>query len=179
MGFNTLMAFDPEAGEKGGPYRHTPYSEKDVEMFKQMAERATQFFNFPDNSTIAKYDVDYLIKDIESGEEAHVITLLVLLLTNLKSLMIEEMGAQWDFFLALQYLSFGQGIKMLKRRVQVRILHVPDDLWAQHAMCGKVFTSFGLETELRVIPESVPHKSYIEFEISTWRSNVDGMLMLD
>ena len=96
-GLNTLMAFDPEAGEEGHPYRHTPYTEKDMVLFEQMAKRATQFFIF-DNPANTKYDVDYLIEDIESGHEAHVITLLVLLLTNLKFLMIEATEARDGFF---------------------------------------------------------------------------------
>ena len=178
-GFNTLMAFDPEAGEKGGPYRHTPYMEKDMASFEQMAKRATQFFIFRDYPANAKYTVDYLIEQIESGHEAHVITLLVLLLTKLKSLMIEATEAGDEFFKALQYLSFGQGIKMLKRCVQVRILHIRDDR-ARRSVCWTVFNSFQrLESASCVIPEGMPHDCYLEFEISTWRSNVDGMLMLD
>ena len=84
-----------------------------------------------------------------------------------------------DFFEALRYLAFGQGIKMLKRRVQVRILHIRYDMAYQH-MFRKIFNSFDrLESLRSVIPEGLPHNRYFEFEISTWSSNVDGMLTLN
>ena len=46
QGANTLKAFDPEIGEGGRQYRHTPYMEEDMELFKQVIGRAKQFLNF-------------------------------------------------------------------------------------------------------------------------------------
>ena len=110
-GLNTLMAFDPEAGQKGRRYRHTPYTEEDMELFKQAMKKAKQFFNFErgtEGSSTSSYDncaieVELLNHDIERGQEFSIVVLLLLLLTNLESITVSKVHEHPLLFETLRY----------------------------------------------------------------------------
>ena len=68
-GVNTLMAFDPQAEEEGRHYRHTPYSEKDLEIFERAVTKAKHVLG----------NDSYPIERIKDGHEDPLIVLLLLL----------------------------------------------------------------------------------------------------
>ena len=127
-GVNTLMAFDPEAGEDGRHYRHTPYVEKDVEMLAQTAKKVLHSLDLYQESNEDYIDssVDCLVTKIKNGLEYPIIWLLVVLFTNLESLMIEQSELDLLFFLTLRnpYGLKRKGIIALpKRLLRVKTLH--------------------------------------------------------
>ncbi len=113
-GVNTLMAFDPEAKGKGRSYRHTPYAETDMKLFEQALTGAEHVFG---NDKI-------LIWEIEAGSEDLIIVLLLLQLTNLKYLIVEEMKDSSHFREAVECILEGEHPKPepLQRLVEVKLL---------------------------------------------------------
>ena len=110
------MAFDPEANGRGRSYRHTPYAEKDMELFEQALTGAQHIFG---------KTIDFW--EIESGSEDLIIALLLLQLINLKYLIVERMRDGSHFRLAVKCISEGEHPEPepLQRLVEVELL---DDL---------------------------------------------------
>ena len=183
-GVNTLKASDPEAGEDESQYRHTPYAEEDMELFKQVMEKAKQFFDFKhlrqcQTTTSAKYKIDHLRTIMEKhGSERPIMVLLLLLFTNLKTVAIEYAGAYDCFFDVLQYISEGRGIPILKRLIKVKILNAHEE----HAeVCLRRMSSATLPSSTNTkgeIPWVVGPDHSFSFDLRAWSMNVDGMWTL-
>lgn len=178
---NTLMAFDPEAGQNGRRYRHTPYAAEDMELFMQAMRRAEQFFDFKQAVTIcqcktsAAFRISALNKAIEYGDEFPIIVLLLLLLTNLKSIMSH---ADLPLFKILRYISEGQGIDILKRQIEVIILDVGGKLgedYFREAVFRELSSVRTIHNDLtgKMVPEDG-----LSFNLRVWSSNVDGTLAI-
>ena len=101
FGVNTLMASDPQAGEDR-QYLHTPYAQTDMELFEQMLNRV-ECNNDPGRVWV-------FLQALKSGDETPIIAIMVLLLTNLKSLLVKEteMGFISRLKLVFQGLSSGK-----------------------------------------------------------------------
>lgn len=108
-GVNTLMAY-PEASDERY-YLHTPYTEKDMELFEQAAKRAEHVFG----------SVDVFINLMKAGYEDPIIALL-LLLSNPKSLVIEMTGDNSYSLRTLWYI-IKQAAEPLRDLVKVKILN--------------------------------------------------------
>ena len=181
-GVNTLKASDPEAGEDESQYRHTPYAEEDMELFKQVMEKAKQFFDFKhlrqcQTTTSAKYKIDHLRTIMEKGSERPIMVLLLLLFTNLKTVAIEYAGANDCFFDVLQYVSEGRGIPILKRLIKVKILNAHEDDEA----CLRRMSSATLPSSTNTkgeIPWVVGPDHCFSFELRAWSMDVHGMWTL-
>lgn len=183
-GVNTLMAFDPEAGEDGRHYRHTPYAEEDMELFMQAMGRAEQFFDFKRPVTAcqcltgAAFRISAFKHDIEDGDDFPIIVLLLLLLTNLKSIMFD---ADVPVVKILRYISEGQGIDILKRQIEVRILNV----FSKYGEVGEGYFReevFRHLSSVRTIHNDLTGKMVpkdrLSFNLRIWSSNVDGTLAI-
>ena len=184
-GVNTLMAFDPEAGENGPHYRHTPYADEDMELFKQAMKRSRQFLHFSEEKNTcqctrpdAEYPIGHLNENIEHGYNYPIVILLLLLLTNLKSITVERSRAEWFFFEILRYISEGEGIAILKRQIEVKILHVCDDEAKNHVCRSIHYALPSVRTFHNDIPGKVVHDDCFSFDIRAWSSDVDGNLII-
>ena len=179
-GVNTLQALDPKAGEDGHQYRHAPYGEEDVELFKQAVKRAKPFFNFPRpetrcqcHSPDAEEIIDQLQDGIEYGDEVPITVLLLLLSTNLKSISVMNSEADLGFYDTLRYISQGRGIEFLKRPVEVRILfdrQLPSEKGiAEYDVRKRVGDVLGGED-----PELMVEDRCISFSLRAWSSTIQG-----
>lgn len=176
------MAFDPEAGQDGRYYRHTPYAEEDMELFMQAMGRAEQFFHFrqPDTGcqcvTGAAYWISTLNEYMDQGRDLPIIVLLLLLLTNLKSIVFDFNYSISDLT-ALGYLSEGQGIDLLKRQIEVRIINISskdvEDYIRREISCDLSFRGFHNDIPGNMVPENC-----LSFDLRVWGSNVDGTLAI-
>lgn len=180
-GLNTLMAFDHEAGEDGCHYRHTPYAEEDMELFMQAMGRAKQFFDFkrPVNVcqclTSAAFHISALNEDMNDGRESPIIVLLLLLLTNLESIVFNNDVPKVKI---LRYISEGQGIDILKRQIEVRILNVSCKE-TEHDIRRRVFHELpSVRTIHNDIPGKIVQDRCLSFDLRVWSSNVDGTLAI-
>ena len=183
-GVNTLKAFDPEAGESESQYRHTPYSEEDIELFKQAIGKAKQFFDFKhlrvyQYTTNTKYRINRLRETMEKGNERPILVLLLLLFTNLKTVAIEYTAADEYFFDdLLQYISEGRGIPILKRPIKVKVLNAHEK---NAEACLRRMSSEALPSSTNTkgeIPWVVGPDHCFSFDLRAWSMNVDGMLTL-
>ena len=188
-GINTLKAFNSDAGEDECHYRHTPYFEEDMELFKQFIKRTKQFFDFGHFRRMSKKktcvfakSADYLINEfherLEYGQDYHIVVFLLLLSTNLKSVTIESGEMERILFQILQYISEGQGIAILKRPVEVRIQNVCDEV--AESLIRESITYFlpSTATDSTKIPGLVIHDKCFSFQLRAWSSNVHGMWTL-
>ena len=183
MGVNTLEAFDPEAGEDERQYRHTPYAEEDMELFAQAIERAKQFFDFTYSDKCqcnqgVKYKINSLCKEMEEGSEFPIILLLLLLFTNLKTLVVEYTVADQSFFDLLRYVSEGRGIPILKRRIKVKVLNAHEEK-AEVLLRRMGSNTLPSSMKLKGRKSGVmSHDHCFSFDLRAWSMDVDGMWTL-
>ena len=182
-GVNPLKTFDPEAGEDEHQYRHTPYAEEDMELFKQAIGRAKQFFDFTHLAqcqciTTAKYQVKRLRALMEEGSEFPIIVLLLLLLTNLKTVVIEYPTAGQGFFDLLRCVSEGNGIRILKRLIKVKVLNAHEE-HAEVFLCRRGSSALPSSRNTEGgFPGVMAHDHCFSFDLRAWSMNVDGMWTL-
>ena len=181
-GVNTLKTFDPEAGEGERQYRHTPYVEEDMELFKQTIERAYQFLDFKllgeyQDYQNAEWQVSRLCKLMQEGNELPIIVLL-LLFTNLETIPIESTAANKRFFGLLAHISEGAGIPVLKRPIKVKVLNTDhkDTKYLLRWMSSRYLPS-SKDTKGEV-PWVMAHDHSFSFDLRAWSMNVHGMWTL-
>ena len=182
-GANTLKAFDPEAGEDERQYRHTPYTEEDMELFAQAIARARQFFDFKKLAGCqctqgVKYKINHLRKEMGYGSEFPIILLLLLLFTNLKTMVIEYTAAKDRFFDLLRYVSEGRGIPIIKRSVKVKVLNAHEE---EAEALLRSMSSSALPSSTNIKGEKsgvMSHDHCFSFDLRAWSMNVDGMWTL-
>ena len=182
-GVNKLKTFDPEIGEDARQYRHTRYAEEDMEFFKQAIGRAKQFFDLKDMAQCqcfqsAKYEINRLREIMEKGNELPIIVLLLLLFTNLKTIVVEYAAADPFFFDVLRYISEGDGIRILKRPIKVKVL----DAHEKNAEVSlRRMSSHALPSSRNTdgeIPWVMADDHCFSFDLRAWSMNVDGMWTL-
>lgn len=133
---NSLLAFDPQAEEQGRHYRHTPYSEKDMKVLERAVTKAKHVFG----------NDNYPIERIKDGHEDPIIALLLLLVTNLESLVVEEMAvvrseipahrrANFCFLQNIEYASNEADTEALRRLIEVKLYHDNTDLCRRGYKC--------------------------------------------
>ena len=186
QGVNTLNAFDPESGESERHYRHTPYMKEDMELFKQVIGRTKQFLDFKFLECrqwavchcfqSAKYRVNRLREIMEEGNEFPIIVLLLLLFTNLKTVVVEYRAADECFFHLLRHISEGAGIPVLKRPIKVKVLN------AYEEKAEIMLRNWGIyilpSSTKGKTPGVMGHDHCFSFDLRAWSMNVDGMWTL-
>ena len=90
---------------KRGVTRHSPYAEKDLNLFGQVVKRAEHVVGKTESR----------IEGIKHGHEDPIVALLLLLLINLRSLVVEQMENGPQFFQTLQCVSSAQSTDALGR----------------------------------------------------------------
>ena len=182
-GVNTLKKFDPEAGENERQYRHTPYAEEDMELFKSAIGRAKQFFNFKKSAECPctrfhEDNINGLPGVIEEGNEFPIIVLLLLLFTNLKTIVVEYALADRGFFGPLRYISEGDGIPILKRLIKVKVLNA-HEIEAKDSLrkLGSHVLPSSTNTDGK-FPWIMSDDCCFSFDLRAWSMNVDGMWTL-
>ena len=179
---NTLKTFDPEI-EEALQYRHTPYAEEDMELFKQAIGRAKQFFDFKDLAQCqcfqsAKYQIKRLRGIMEEGSEVPIIVLLLLLFTNLKTMVVEYTATDESFFDVLRTISEADGIPILKRLIKVKVLNAHEKN-AESSL--RKMNSDALPSSRNTdgeVPGVMGHDHCFSFDLRAWSMNVDGMWTL-
>ena len=182
-GVNKLKTFDPEIGEDARHYRHTPYAEEDMELFKQAIGRAKQFFDLKHLAQCqcfqsAKYEVNRLREIMGKGSELPIIVLFLLLFTNLKTMVVEYAAADDFFFDILRYISEGDGIRILKRPIKVKVLNAHEknaEVSLRRMSSHALPSSRNTDGE---IPWVMAPDHCFSFDLRAWSMNVDGMWTL-
>lgn len=169
-GVNPLMALDPEAGDDGCCYRHTPYGDKDMTLFKQAAQKVEDLLGRFDSHI--KYGAETLIRKIKDGAEQHVIAIILLVLPNLESLIIENHEFTFRFTDILSYISDARGKEALRRLIDVKVWNMPAETdpayWRAHklpdvtpsAVTLRPRSAFGCEV------------TYTQFNLPIWSLSV-------
>ena len=96
-------------------YFHKPYAEIDMQIFEQVVKRNEYAFG---NDMF-----EALIKGIRDGREDPIVALLLLLLTNLKYLVVTNMGDHPHFSQALQHVSNARDAEALRCLSEVELLN--------------------------------------------------------
>ena len=181
-GVNTLKAFDPEI-EEALQYCHIPYAEEDMELFKQAIGRAKQFFDFKDLAQCqcfqsAKYQINRLRRIMEEGSEVPIIVLLLLLFTNLETMVVEYTATDESFYHLLRTISEADGIPILKRLIKVKVLNAHEKN-AESSL--RKMNSDALPSSRNTdgeVPGVMGHDHCFSFDLRAWSMNVDGMWTL-
>ena len=172
-GVNTLMGFDPEAGQDGRRYRHTPYLEKDMEMFTQILKKAVPFLP-------VRIDVRIFVDFLRNGREHPIILLLILVLPNLQSLIIDGINALHFTSDSLLWLdsSIVEGTELPIRPINVKLLCISGDE-AAHSFRTVVNEIGNLDSTQQFTPVETLHDRYLEYHRSLWGMDVNEWLPLD
>ena len=177
-GVNTLKTLDPKVGGDERQYRHTPYAKEDVELFASAIGRARPFVDFKHKKLcqFTEFKIRLLRRRMKEGDEFPIIWLLVLLSTNLKTIVTErDSVAGHSFFKLLRYISEGNGVPILKQPIKVKIMNVRGKTVEFYLRrLGPRALPSSTDTDGK-IPGTVSDDHCFSFDLRAWSMNVDGM----